>query len=167
MNYLITGSSGVGKTTLLKDLAELLGDRAGGFLTIEVRDGGIRVGFDIHSFDGHSGVLARAGLQSRYHVGRYGVDIDSFERIAIPALKPISNKILIIDEIGKMELHSDRFRDALLFALDSECIVFAAIMQSKHPFADSIKSRSDSKIFELTRANRDTLLERLHELCIE
>ncbi len=167
MNFLLTGSPGVGKTTILKKFADILGDKVTGFLTVEVREEPSRIGFDIVSFDGHRGTFARKGLESRYHIGRYGVDLDSFERIAIPTLKPVPNTILIIDEIGKMELKSDRFRDAVLYALDSDVIVVAAIMQSAHPFADSIKDRSDCKIVEATRKNRDYIPERLVGFCEE
>jgi len=165
MNYLITGLPGVGKTTILKELGALLGDRASGFLTIEVKEGKKRIGFDIQTFDGHSGIFARESLPSRFHIGRYGVDLDSFERIAIPALKPILNKILIIDEIGKMELRSNRFRDALLHALDSDSPLVAAIMQSENSFANSIKARSDCKLIEATLKNREYLPERIYKLC--
>ena len=157
----------MGKTTILEELAALLGDSAIGFLTIEVREENTRIGFDIQTFDGHTGILARAGLPSKFHIGRYGVDLDSFERIAIPALKTIENKILIVDEIGKMELRSDRFRDALLLALDTDHTVVAAIMQSNNPFADSIKQRSDCKLIEATSKNRKWLPERIFKFCTE
>ena len=167
MNFLLTGAPGVGKTTILKRFAELLGGQVTGFLTVEVREESRRIGFDIVTFDGRRGILARKGLDSPYRIGRYGIDLDSFERIAIPALKPTPNNILIIDEIGKMELKSDRFRDVLLRALDSDATVVAAIMQSSHPFADSIKDRSDCKIVEATRRNRDYIPERLIGFCEE
>ena len=165
MAILITGIPGVGKTTVLKRLADKVGDRASGFITIEIRESGRRIGFDIVTFEGRRGILARKGLNSPHRVGGYGVDIESFDRIAIPAIELASNKILIIDEIGKMELFSRKFREAVITALDSKMPVVAAIMQKSHPFADAIKSRSDCGIIEVTRSNRDRLPERLIKLC--
>ena len=167
MNYLLTGKPGVGKTTILKRLCDEFGDVARGFLTVEVREDGHRIGFDVVAFDGERGILARKGLSSRYHVGRYGVDVDSFERIAIPALHPVEDKILVIDEIGKMELHSRRFRCAVLDALDSECIVIGAIMHTHTPFTDSIRSRKDVRTIKVTYENRNEIPDRLLRSCAE
>lgn len=165
MNYLVTGAPGSGKTTALLRLARLLGDRANGFITTEVRASGRRIGFDIEAFDGRKDVLARKSLESAFRVGPYGVDIESFERIALPAMKPIMNKILIVDEIGKMELSSAGFRKATIVALDSPVTVVAAIMRRNHTFADAVKNRPDCHILQLDRQNRDSMPERLYGLC--
>ena len=167
MNILITGVPGVGKTTVLSRLAERLGNSVSGFITEEVCEDAHRIGFDIVSFDGRRGILARKGFKSPHRVGSYGVELQSFENIALPAIELAAEKVLIIDEIGKMELFSQRFRDAVLLALDSEQTVVAAIMRKSHPFANAIKRRPDCRLIEVTRTNRDSLPERLVELCGE
>ncbi len=167
MNILITGVPGVGKTTVLSRLAERLGNSVSGFITEEVCEDAHRIGFDIVSFDGRRGILARKGIKSPYRVGSYGVELQSFEDIALPTFELVTDKLLIIDEIGKMELFSQRFRDAVTHALDSAQTVIAAIMRKSHPFADAIKKRPDCKLIEVTRTNRDSLPERLIELCGE
>jgi len=166
MAILLTGAPGVGKTTVIVRFAEIIGNRATGFVTTEIREGRSRIGFDIVTFNGKRGVLARKGLKSRYRVGLYGVDIKSFENIALSEMQLYSNKISIIDEIGKMELHSGEFRRRLIEILNSGKPVVATIMSKSHPFTDKIKKRADCKVIEVTRGNRDEILERLVKICV-
>lgn len=105
---LITGLPGVGKTTLVRKLAARLGPlRPVGFFTEEVREGGVRKGFEWVGFDGRRGTLAHVRFSSRYRVGKYRVNVDGFERFleGVPFLAP-DTKLVVIDEIGKMECFS-------------------------------------------------------------
>ncbi len=111
-HILLTGKPGIGKTSVIKKIVPLLGTEAGGFFTEEIRVMERRMGFRVVTLDGAEGVLAHVECNSNYTVGKYRVDQDSFERVAIPALESaIKHKsIIIIDEIGKMELFSMKFR---------------------------------------------------------
>ncbi|MEM4389557.1 MAG: NTPase [Candidatus Micrarchaeia archaeon] len=133
MNVFITGRPGSGKSTLLQQASAALKmkrKRIGGILTPEMRDEkGERTGFivvDIAS--GQSGWLAKAE-PGEPRVGKYRVMVEEFERVAIPALeKAIREKdVIVIDEIGKMEWLSERFRDAVAKALTSGKPVLAVI----------------------------------------
>ncbi|MGH9318008.1 MAG: nucleoside-triphosphatase [Thermoanaerobaculia bacterium] len=80
---LLTGPPGVGKTTVVRRVAEgLAGRRVRGFTTEEIREGRARVGFRLKTFDGRSFVFARAGAHSPHRVGRYGVDVAALDAIA-------------------------------------------------------------------------------------
>jgi nucleoside-triphosphatase THEP1 len=158
-NILLTGRPGVGKTTALMAIIQQLGPGAGGFYTAEVRSGGDRSGFEILTLSGEHRVMASKTIKSAQKVGSYGVDVDAVDRLAAGSIDEAlkSCEIIVIDEIGKMELFSDRFRASVISALDSEKPVLGVIMERSHPFADAIKARSDVKLVEVTLENRNTI----------
>lgn len=162
MNILLTGQPRIGKTTLIKRLVEATPLSKGGFYTEEVREKGQRVGFSLTTLDGKKSVLAHVKIKSQYRVGRYGVDIDTFETIGVESItKAIStNKLIIIDEIGRMELFSRKFREVVLQALKTGRVV-ATIKKGGGYFIDEIKSRKDARVIEVNLENRQTLLSSL------
>ena len=81
-----------------------------GFFTQEIRERGKRVGFSITTLDGKKGVLAHQAIKSRFRVGKYGVNLDYIDEIAVPSMIPSkADEIVVIDEIGKMECFSPLF----------------------------------------------------------
>jgi nucleoside-triphosphatase len=156
---LITGAPGVGKTTVIRKVAGALGSHAAGFYTEERRENGRRVGFDIVTLDGRRAPLSGIGISGKQRVGRYGVDVHSIDSVAVPAIEQAihERRIIIIDEIGKMELFSEKFRQAVVKAFDSPCPVVAVIMLKSNPFADSVKSRRDIEINDITISNRESI----------
>jgi len=163
MNILITGRPGIGKTTLIRNVAFNAGGNVTGFFTEEIKDNGRRSGFRIRTLDGKEGRLAGAGIKSPYRVGRYKVDLDEFERLALPSIRrdPGGLDTIIVDEIGPMELFSKKFRDAVLDVLDSENPVIATVKLKGSGFVEKIKSREDVMLFTLTEANRSLLSARI------
>ena len=109
---LVTGQPGCGKTTAVKALVAALqrrGAKVRGFYTDEVLGRGSRVGFDVVTVpDGARGVLSRKGLAGP-KCGAYGVDVEAFERLALPTLA--GDEVYVLDEIGRMELKSAAFAE--------------------------------------------------------
>jgi nucleoside-triphosphatase len=135
-----------------------------GFWTEEVRQEGARTGFRIETVAGARGALAAVGLSSPHRVGRYGVDLQSFESVGTAEIEAALEEagmgepvILVIDEIGKMELFSERFRRAVERAFREVPHVVATIMQRPHPFADALKGRPDVCLVTATVQNRADL----------
>ena len=88
-NILLQGEPGVGKTTLLCNLASSISYlKIGGFYTRELREEGKRVGFRIDTFDNQSGILSHVKYTSGPRVGKYSVDVSAFEKIGVQALNP-------------------------------------------------------------------------------
>lgn len=167
-NFLITGPPRCGKTTLIIRASQdrFLVGKAGGFITEEVRENGERVGFKIKTLpEKKEGILAKKGFPSPFRVGKYGVLLQDLERIGCSAIEDAlsSKKVVVVDEIGKMELFSERFKKTLLKALDSPVKVLASIMEKKNEFADRIKRREDVKLATLDRSNADSALEEILE----
>jgi len=162
-NVLVTGRPGVGKTTLVRAAVERLGAGAMGFVTAEIREGGERVGFSIAALDGPSGVLARVGLESPYRVGRYGVNRADLERVGVPALERAvaGARLIVMDEIGRMELCSEAFQRAVHRALDSPVPVLATVQDRSNDFLDAVRARPDAVLVRVTETDRDAALERV------
>jgi nucleoside-triphosphatase len=142
----------------------LLGDHApSGFFTRERREGGSRIGFDVESFSGEKGTLARAGLAgARARVGRYGVDLESFERVALPALEPRPDiDLYLIDEIGKMECFSRRFIESARTLLALPVPLVATVALRGAGFIAEVKARPDAEVIALRPAERGALPEKL------
>lgn len=160
---LLTGSPGTGKTTLIRQAIAGSKISAGGFYTEEIRSGGSRQGFNLTTLDGHEVVLSHVDNPSRCRVGKYGVDMANLENVGAAAVEQAIevSDLIVIDEIGKMELFSLRFRQAVLKAMDSDKKVLGTIMLKPHPFADDIKRRRDVKVVEVTWANRDQIMKEI------
>ncbi len=159
-NLLLTGNPGIGKSTIIKKVVSgLKGRELKGFYTEEIREGGVRKGFNIITLDGKKGILAHCRLKSPYRVGKYGVNITDLETIAVPAIQPSGNpeSIIIIDEIGKMECFSKKFVEALYYALNSDNQVLGVIKKKGNGLVNAIKLREDVELVEVTLRNRDKL----------
>jgi nucleoside-triphosphatase len=165
VKILLEGRPGSGKTTVAARVAELLAQRGiavRGFVTHEVREGGRRVGFDVETMDGERATMAHVSLPGPPRVGRYGVDLETFESVALPALAdPPRRGVVVIDELGKMELASDRFREAVSRLLETPADLVATVHVFRHPFTDALKRLDDVERVQVTRGNRDRLPEEL------
>ena len=138
----------------------MLKGKAGGFYTEEIRGQGARLGFKLVTLDGQEAVLAHIDFHSRYRVGKYGVDIASLEQVGVPALAEAIRQrdVIVVDEIGKMELFSSRFREVVLEAVHSGKPVLGTVMLKPHPWADDIKRHPQVRVVEVTRANNYRVL---------
>ena len=162
-NLLITGLPGVGKTTLIKKISEALKSlHPVGFYTAEIREGGERKGFELISLEGRRGLLSHKEIRSPYKVGQYNVDIKGFEDFidSIFFFNPLT-RLIIIDEIGKMECLSDQFKRLLKEILDSEKWVITTIALKGSGLIAEVKERNDVRLFEITKKNRDSLFSEI------
>lgn len=150
---LLSGPPGSGKTTLTKAVVHALraqGETLAGFTTSDIRRGGRRTGFTIAGVEsGLERLLAVRGWPPPM-VGSYGVDVRAFEDVALLELENglELGATLVIDEIGKMELLSEAFRELVVRAMEAERVI-ATVAAHAEPFTDAIKQRSDVKRIEL------------------
>jgi len=178
---LVTGQPGCGKTTAVQTMIlflEQLGYECRGFYTQEVRDAsGHRIGFDVVTVpDKKRGILARnnGSLPSHYpKTGKYLVDVASFESLALPSLtlgdgkdlsadKPI---VYVLDEIGRMELHSNLFPIQVRELLRSNVRLVGAITASRYghsvPFCDEVSQCPGVQVHKLMKSTRDSVVKEI------
>lgn len=157
-NLLVTGLPGCGKSTLILRVLRRVYVAAGGFTTAEIRDpGGGRTGFRITGLSGVDGVLAHVSFTSGPRVGRYRVNVDDLDRIGVAeiehAVDDPSAAIIVIDEIARMELLSERFRHAVTRALESPKPLLGTIQARRDPFLDRVRARPDTTIIHIERGS--------------
>lgn len=168
--FLITGVPGVGKTTALMKTLNILrenGYSVGGMLSREVRENGVRIGFEIIDLHNQKhGWLAKINQTIGPQIGKYYVNLIDLKIIGVKAiLNAIGTcDIVAIDEIGPMELLSQEFRNAATAALESNKLIIAIVhWKAKDKLITDIKSRIDAEIFEVTCENRNGIAEKIAE----
>jgi nucleoside-triphosphatase len=158
-NWLLTGKPGIGKTTIIRFLVQSLRGKVGGFLTEEIREKGVRAGFRLRDLSGGEAILAHTSFPGPHRVGRYGVSIEAMKEVGIPALKRaiVRSDLIVIDEIGKMELFCPAFQQAILEALDSVRPVLGVLQERPSALLQRIEARGDTRTITVTFENRERL----------
>jgi nucleoside-triphosphatase len=170
----LTGNPGVGKTTVMMKTVNALQSRGyvvGGMLSREVREGGRRVGFEILDLNsGRRGWLAHINQKTGPQVGRYRVNINDLNVVGAQAVTDAVEKcaIIAIDEIGPMELFSEKFKEAVRKALNSRKLVIAVVhWKAKDTLIREAKSRRDAEATTVATENRDKLPEIMAQKIVE
>jgi len=157
---LLTGPPRSGKTTLIKEAVAGFRGRAGGFYTEEIREQGERTGFRLVTLDGREAVLSHVRLQSPYRVGKYGVDVTALEEVGVTALLDAGqhSDLVVIDEIGKMEMFSLKFREAVIQVISGDRKALGTVLLHHHAWSDVVKTRPEVSLVMLNRDNHDLVL---------
>jgi len=164
----LTGKPGVGKSTVVAKaagkLAEKFGLKVGGIRTAEIRKEGKREGFSIEDLaSGKTGNLSHV-RGSGPRVGKYHVNLADLAGIAAGALiAALDCDLVVIDEIGPMELKSEEFISAVEEVLESDRPVLAVLHRSsRHPLAQRV--RAEFELLTVDERNRDDLPGKIVEM---
>ena len=160
----LTGLPGAGKTETILKIVEMLKEdeiTVGGMITEPVLEKGERKGFYVENMlTGEQKVFAHEDIESRRSVGKYGIDISALEEVGVTAIKKAMEEadILVIDEVGRMEVESPLFVETVREALESEKpMIITLHKKSRNPLLQDIRRRDDIRILEVTIVNRNLL----------
>ncbi len=163
-NILLTGPPGVGKTTIIQKIVEQLDCPKRGFYTEEMREDGRRKGFMLVTLDGKKAHLSGTDIESSHWVSHYAVCVENIDEIAVPAIIPAEfDELIVVDEIGKMECCSEKFRHTIVTALNAPNLLLGTIPMGGTGFIRALKNRDDVKIVPVTKKNRTNLPQILLE----
>ena len=163
---LLTGLPGCGKTTLvMKIVAQLGSDKVAGFYTQEIRQEGVRKGFRWERLDGAAGTLAHVDIKGRFKVGKYGVDVEGFEKAVVSVLdvERTDTKLFVLDEIGKMECFSEKFVASVRRLFASDKSVLATVAKKGTGLIREVKNYPGVKLYNLTRENREKVISNISQ----
>lgn len=168
--YALTGPPGCGKTTAALKVVEALKSRGvgvDGMYTREMRVGGRRVGFQVTRVaTGETGVMAHMDLKDGPKVGRYGVNLNELERIGVKGILEgvASADFVVVDEVGPMELFSQRFVEAVKLLLRSDAHSLITVhFRANHPLVLDVKQAAGKNLIKLSERNRGRIPRRIVE----
>ncbi len=160
----ITGLPGSGKTYALLRVIEMLKEEElliGGMIDEPIEDERRKTGFTVRNLlTGEKQVFASTGIESKVMVGKIGVDLAKLEEVGVPAIKDAIQQcdIIVIDEVGKMEVESEKFVEAVKESLDADKpMIITLHKKSRNPLLQDIRRRDDVRILEVTPTNRNIL----------
>jgi nucleoside-triphosphatase len=162
---LLTGPPQSGKTTVVQKVVALWPGQAAGFFTREVRRAGRRLGFEIVTLAGDSALLSHVDFPGPHRVGKYGVNLENFHRVALPALEVGPGvDLIVVDEVGKMECLSARFVAALERLWAAPVPLLVTVAEKGGGYIAAIKEKPGKILLTVTTANRDDLPAHLLKL---
>ena len=171
---LITGSPGIGKTTILVKTVTILKEKGycvGGMISREVREGGTRVGFETLDLSSQKrGWLAHINQKTGPRVGKYRVNLGDLEAVGVQAITEATKNcdVIAIDEIGPMELFSQKFIDVTRRALESHKLVIAVVhWKAQDSLINDAKNREDAETVTVAPENRDQLSAMIVEKALQ
>ena len=163
MKILLTGSPHVGKSTLLRQLVQSI-EHTQGFMTTEILQNNRRCGFELLSSDGRRIPFAHEQSASTTRVSRYGVDVDVLDTLVDSLSNIETGALLYIDEIGQMQLHSEKFKELTKRFIAADNSFIGTISSVFHnDFTEGVLANPSVEVIEVTIQNRNQLVANLRK----
>lgn len=166
---LLTAKPRMGKSIIIKKIINKVGsNNCIGFYSEEIKEDGERIGFQVISLSGRREVFAHVDFISDVRIGRYGIDVKIMEEVLLSELNlACSNeddRLIVIDEIGLMQISSLKIREQLLHLAESNKTIIGTIFSDPHPWIDEYKLHKNIRLIQVTEDNRDGIVDELIEI---
>ena len=164
-NIFITGPPRSGKSTLIGEILEEMDLKAEGLRTPDIRENGKRKGFKLADINSEEeGILAHVNIDEGPKVSKYRVDMDDLRRFTKKSLANVSEDcdIIVIDEIGTMELYSDYFVEKVDELLRQDIPVLAVLHRNQLE-----KYGQRGSVFDLKREKYDKVKDKIKEILMD
>jgi nucleoside-triphosphatase len=172
--FLLTGPPRSGKTTVANEVINRLrsrGVKVGGMTTSEVTRGGVRTGFKVTDISsGRTGMLAQVSGSSGPRIGKYTVNQADLDDVGVKAIEGAEDNadLIVIDEVGPMELTSRAFVNAVDRALrSSKPMILTLHWRASHPLLDRIRKEARGRLMTVTPENRAMLAPEIAQMILE
>lgn len=172
-NILIDGLPRVGKTTAVQRILSLAKVRCGGFFS-QAQTKQFYTNFRLVSVQGPHRSMSSQTLLRRFDIpGVVGFNLEDLENFGNPALLHALETcdVVVIDQLGTLEVSSDKFRRVVDLVLASDKVCLATLTSSNVPYIEAIRKRPDVAVYDINRSNRMLLPEliaaHIHELVWE
>jgi nucleoside-triphosphatase THEP1 len=162
LKLFLTGDPGCGKTTALLEVVARLEGSVGmrGFVTEEILERGRRRGFQGRTLEGETFILADRRGNGERRVGPYRVVLDGLETVGLEALVPRSDtRLVVLDEVGKMESFSAAFRERVETLLDGEVPLLASVAAEGLGFVKRVRQDPRITLMRMRRDARDGVVD--------
>ncbi len=164
----MTGPPRCGKTTVVQQVVARWPGRAAGFYTREVREQGVRVGFEIVTLDGQAALLSHVNFPGPYRVGKYGVNLENLHGVGLASLEVFLSRpgvdLMVVDEVGRMECLSEQFVAAMERLWEQPVALLITGAEKGRGYMAAIKEKSGLILITVTQENRNGLPDKILEL---
>ncbi|PNR87778.1 hypothetical protein X925_08800 [Petrotoga sp. 9T1HF07.CasAA.8.2] len=161
-NIFLTGSIGIGKSTIIRKVINQLSLHVCGFsVDREGKKNNWNAFYLVEASSFNNGDRSKKSKYNRFafrndYSTNWEINIQVFNEIGVKLLTNIDNAdIVIMDELGRFELTAYQFQQKVYEVLNSDKPVLGVIKDESNPFLDDIRNRKDVQIFRVTLENRE------------
>ena len=166
MNIMLIGPRGAGKTTVAQGALAMLNGlyllgrlSIRGYYTEPIGDPADPKGHAMHPVGHKPRKIAHVNSRKGPRVGRFRVDVEAFERHGVKALRDASEDpiIILMDEIGRFEVHAPKFVAEIHRCLDCANPVLGVLSAHGGPVVEAVAARDDVRFVAVEESSRDLL----------
>ena len=167
MKILLCGDINSGKSTLIQKLVSDIGKAPRGYITVRMPEDASGVShvylYDISSPPERiEDAIEDAIVIMEIRGDKFDRRPEYMSSVAAPILEGIpEGSLVVLDELGTLEEHEERFKKAVMRILSGPYDVLASVKAQNTDFLRDIRRHPDCELYIITPENRNTLYAQL------